>query len=103
MAPGVWQDLQTAVAGRLIGPPNGTTNILFEWYDPLNQIPNQPSVWEDYALTSNGTSYLPALAVDSDGTAVVVWVSKPTAQSVLGSIWYTYQTSVNCSYCWSTP
>jgi hypothetical protein len=82
---------------------NGTSNILFEWYDPLNQIANQPSVWEDYTLTSNGTSYLPALAVDSDGTAVVVWVSKPSAQSVLGSLWYTYQTSVNCSYCWSTP
>jgi hypothetical protein len=80
-----------------------TSNIVYEWYDPLAQVANQPSVWEDHMLTSDGVSYLPALAVDSDGLAVVVWVSKPTPQSTLGSIWYTYQTGWSCYFCWSTP
>ncbi len=82
---------------------NGTSNIVYEWFDPLAQAANQPSVWEDYALTADGVSYLPALAVDSDGMAVAVWVSKPYAQSTLGSIWYAYQAAWNCPFCWSTP
>ena len=81
----------------------GITDIIYEHFNPLAQMQNQPSVWDEYQLTSDGTSSLPALAVDSDGRAVVVWVSKPSAQSVLGGIYYRYQTTLHCESCWSAP
>jgi hypothetical protein len=78
------------------------TNILYEHYDPSPLVQNQPqSVWDEEYLTTDNKSSLPALAVDTDGKAVVVWVTKPTPQSVLGTINYRYQTSLNCSNCWS--
>ena len=82
---------------------SGLSDIMYEHFNPLAQIQNQPSVWDEYQLTSDGTSSLPALAVDSDGRAVVVWVSKPSAQSVLGGIYYRYQTTLHCESCWSVP
>jgi hypothetical protein len=84
------------------------SDIVYEHFDPTIQAAgsptaSNPSQWDDYQLTTNGTSYLPAFALDTDGRAVVAWVSKPTPTSALGSIWYRYQTGLNCASCWSGP
>ncbi len=78
-------------------PAASASDVVYADYDPSSQT------WQYNPLSTDGTSYLPTLAVGSDGMAVVAWVSKPTPQSDLGSLWYRYQTAVNCEVCWSNP
>jgi len=79
-------------------PFSAISDIIYAHFDPLD-----PWGWyEDYA-TSDGLSSEPALAVDSNGLAVMVWVTRPSAASSLGTIYYRHQTTLNCANCWSTP
>lgn len=87
------------------GDPNSSlSDVVYTHYDPLD--PNYP--WSEFWLANNGTSYQPALAIDNgllvnNGLAAVVWVSKPCAQNPYGSIYYAFQTQLNCTTCWSNP
>ncbi len=72
----------------------GNSDIIVEKYDPLT------ATWMDHQLTMDGFSYQPTVAMDSSGLAVVAWVNR---SYVIPSLWYAYQTQVNCESCWSQP
>lgn len=72
----------------------GNSDIEFVDYDPVS------ATWTDYQLTFDGMSYQPTVAVDTTGRAVVAWINR---SCLIPTIYYAYQSVLNCPTCWSQP